>query len=216
MVMVDTQEVGIRLVHALGPVPKRCRRITKAADVSSTNLIFSSQGGAMRKVAGYFAEALQLAGSASPPSTRLLSGLCFSDILKMHFYELPLKFAHFTASRPSSKLRRLPPRFTGPHPSAPASSDHLNPDNNDALQQVGGELAQLADTIHIDFEYRGFVANSLADLEPYMLGPSIPADGESSQVVAINSIFELHRLLALPGALERSSPPPFALSTRVS
>ncbi|KAK2976630.1 hypothetical protein RJ640_024164 [Escallonia rubra] len=33
-------------------------------------------------------------------------------------------------------------------------------DNSDHLQEVGWKLAQLADTIHLEFEYRGFVANS--------------------------------------------------------
>ncbi|KAL7135465.1 hypothetical protein ABFS83_11G098400 [Erythranthe nasuta] len=73
------------------------------------------------------------------------------------------------------------------------------PDNTDALQQVGWKLAQLAETIGVEFEFRGFVANSLADLDANMLG--IRAGGE--EAVAVNSVFELHCLLSRPGAVEK-------------
>ncbi|XP_041995780.1 DELLA protein GAI-like [Salvia splendens] len=43
------------------------------------------------------------------------------------------------------------------------------PDNIYALQQVGWKLAQLAETIGMEFEFRGFVTNSLADLDVEML-----------------------------------------------
>ncbi|KAI3709264.1 hypothetical protein L2E82_39024 [Cichorium intybus] len=54
-------------------------------------------------------------------------------------------------------------------------------DNTDHLQEVGWKLAQLADTIHVEFEYSGFLAESLADLEPTML------DLREDEVVAVNS-----------------------------
>ncbi|KAL8047039.1 hypothetical protein ABFX02_08G212400 [Erythranthe guttata] len=73
------------------------------------------------------------------------------------------------------------------------------PDNTDALQQVGWKLAQLAETIGVEFEFRGFVANSLADLDAKILDIK-PGDFET---VAVNSVFELHRLLARPGAVEK-------------
>ncbi|ERN07789.1 hypothetical protein AMTR_s00012p00140480 [Amborella trichopoda] len=71
------------------------------------------------------------------------------------------------------------------------------PDNTDHLQQVSWKLGQLADTLRLEFESRGFVARSLADLEANML------DVTPSEVVAVNSIFELHKLLAQTGALDK-------------
>ncbi|KAK2997755.1 hypothetical protein RJ639_026071 [Escallonia herrerae] len=65
-----------------------------------------------------------------------------------------------------------------------------------AVSQVGA-MRKLADTIHVEFEYRGFVANSLADLDASML------DLREGEVVAVNSVFELHPLLARPGAIEK-------------
>ncbi|PNX62643.1 della protein gai1-like protein, partial [Trifolium pratense] len=67
------------------------------------------------------------------------------------------------------------------------------------LQQVGWRLAQFAQTIHVQFEYRGFVANSLADLDASMLELRSP----ETESVAVNSVFELHKLNARPGALEK-------------
>ncbi|KAK3001181.1 LOW QUALITY PROTEIN: hypothetical protein RJ639_020855 [Escallonia herrerae] len=55
------------------------------------------------------------------------------------------------------------------------------------MQEVGWKLAQLADTIHVD----------LTDLDTSML------DLREDEVVAVNSVFELHPLLARPGAIEK-------------
>ena len=40
-----------------------------------------------------------------------------------------------------------------------------SPDNSDWLQEVGWKLGQFVDSVHIQFEYRGFVANNLTNLE---------------------------------------------------
>lgn len=148
----------------------------------------------------------------------------YSDTLQMHFYEsCPyLKFAHFTANQAileafsgKNKVHVIdfsmnqgmqwpalmqalalrpegPPifRLTGIGPPAP--------DNSDRLQEVGWKLAQFADSIRIEFQYRGFVANSLTDLEPGMLDLD-----PGSEVVAVNSVFDLHRLLSKPAAIEK-------------
>ena len=74
------------------------------------------------------------------------------------------------------------------------------PDEN-ALQQVGWKLAQFAHTIRVDFQYRGLVAATLADLEPFMLQPE--DSNEEPEVISVNSVFEMHRLLAQPGAMEK-------------
>nr|XP_009622611.1 DELLA protein RGA2-like [Nicotiana tomentosiformis] len=79
-------------------------------------------------------------------------------------------------------------------------SGPTQPDNTDALQQVGWKLAQLAETIGVKFEFQGFVANSLADLDDEILDLRSSIETE---VVVVNSVFELHRLLARPGAVEK-------------
>ncbi|KAG0471353.1 hypothetical protein HPP92_015899 [Vanilla planifolia] len=234
LVMLDTQEVGIRLVHALMACAEAVQHDNfTAADVlvKQISILAESQGGAMRKVAGFFAEALARRIYRLHPLQDNSLDSAFSDILYMHFYEsCPyLKFAHFTANQAileaftgcrrvhvidfsmkqgmqwPALMQALALRPGGPPSFRLTGIGPPQPDNTDALQQVGWKLAQLADTIHVDFEYRGFVANSLADLEPFMLESPMPADHESDEqeVVAINSVFELHRLLAWPGALEK-------------
>ncbi|KAL0909570.1 hypothetical protein M5K25_020451 [Dendrobium thyrsiflorum] len=234
VVMADTQEVGIRLVHALMACAEAVQQENyKASDilVKQISMLASSQGGAMRKVAGYFAEALARRIYCLNPQQDCSLDSAFSDILQMHFYEsCPyLKFAHFTANQAileafagyrrvhvidfsmkqgmqwPALMQALALRHGGPPSFRLTGIGPPQPDNTDALQQVGWKLAQLADTIHVDFEYRGFVANSLADLEPYMLeSPSSANSGsDEPEVVAVNSVFELHGLLARPGALEK-------------
>ncbi|KAF9598535.1 hypothetical protein IFM89_028067 [Coptis chinensis] len=74
-------------------------------------------------------------------------------------------------------------------------SGHLT-DNIDALQQVGWKLAQFAKNLHVEFEYRGFVCNSLADLDASIL------DLRPGETIVVNSMFELHQLLAQPNAID--------------
>lgn len=225
VVLVDSQENGIRLVHTLMACAEAIQQENLAlaeALVKQIGYLAASQAGSMRKVATYFAEAL----------ARRIYKLCpnipfddnYSDTLQMHFYEsCPyLKFAHFTANQAileafsgKNKVHVIdfsmnqgmqwpalmqalalrpegPPifRLTGIGPPAP--------DNSDRLQEVGWKLAQFADSIRIEFQYRGFVANSLTDLEPGMLDLD-----PGSEVVAVNSVFDLHRLLSKPAAIEK-------------
>ncbi|WJX46977.1 DELLA protein 2 [Trifolium repens] len=222
VMVVETQEKGIRLVHTLMACAEAVEQnnLTVAeALVKQIGYLAVSQEGAMRKVATYFAEGL----------ARRIYGVfpqhSVSDSLQIHFYETCpyLKFAHFTANQAileafqgKSRVHVIdfsinqgmqwpalmqalalrpggPPAFrlTGIGP--PAS------DNSDHLQQVGWRLAQFAQTIHVQFEYRGFVANSLADLDASMLELRSP----ETESVAVNSVFELHKLNARPGALEK-------------
>ncbi|NP_001413667.1 putative transcription factor GRAS family [Medicago truncatula] len=222
IMVVETQEKGIRLVHSLmacaEAVEQNNLKMAEAL-VKQIGYLAVSQEGAMRKVATYFAEGL----------ARRIYGVfpqhSVSDSLQIHFYETcpNLKFAHFTANQAileafqgkssvhvidfsinqgmqwPALMQALalrpggPPAFrlTGIGP--PAS------DNSDHLQQVGWRLAQFAQTIHVQFEYRGFVANSLADLDASMLELRSP----ETESVAVNSVFELHKLNARPGALEK-------------
>ncbi|KAG2302081.1 hypothetical protein Bca4012_060406 [Brassica carinata] len=227
MVLVDSQENGVRLVHAL----MACAEAIQNGDLSIAEALVKqigflavSQAGAMRKVATYFAEALaRRIYRLSPPQTQIDHSL--SDTLQMHFYETCpyLKFAHFTANQAileafegkkrvhvidfsmnqglqwpalmqALALREGGPpvfRLTGIGPPAADNSDHLH--------EVGCKLAQLAEAIHVEFEYRGFVANSLADLDASMLELR-PSETEA---VAVNSVFELHKLLGRPGGIEK-------------
>lgn len=51
----------------------------------------------------------------------------------------------------------------------------------------------------MEFEFRGFVANSLVDLDALVLDIR-PSDIE---VLAVNSVFELYRLLSRLGAIDK-------------
>ncbi|XP_050893651.1 DELLA protein 2 [Lathyrus oleraceus] len=222
VMVVETQEKEIILVHTLmacaEAVEQNNRPVAEALVKQIGNLAVSQEG-AMRKVATYFAIGLARRIYDVFPQHSV------SDSLQIHFYETCpyLKFAHFTANQAileafqgKSRVHVIdfsinqgmqwpalmqalalrpggPPAFrlTGIGP--PAS------DNSDHLQQVGWRLAQFAQTIHVQFEYRGFVANSLADLDASMLELRSP----ETESVAVNSVFELHKLNARPGALEK-------------
>ena len=68
--------------------------------------------------------------------------------------------------------------------------------------RISMRLAQLAETIGVEFEFRGFMANSLANLQPKMLDLR-PLEVET---VTVNLVFELHRLLACPGGIKAMKP----------
>lgn len=226
VVVVDSQENGIRLVHALmacaEAVQQNNMNIADAL-VKQINYLAMSQAGAMRKVATFFAQALARRIYRLYPENPIDHSL--SDFLQMHFYEsCPyLKFAHFTANQAileafqgkksvhvidfsmnqgmqwPALMQALALRPGGPPAFRLTGIGPPAPDNSDHLQEVGWKLAQLAQTINVQFEYRGFVANSLADLDASMLELG-PSEVES---VAVNSVFELHKLLARPGAIEK-------------
>lgn len=226
VVLVDSQDAGVRLVHSLMACADAVQQDNlKLADalVKHIGLLATSQVGAMRKVATYFAEAL------ARRIYKIYSQDCldasYSDVLQMHFYETCpyLKFAHFTANQAileafatasrvhvidfglkqgmqwPALIQALALRPGGPPAFRLTGIGPPQPDNTDALQQVGLKLAQLAETIGVEFQFRGFVANSLADIEPSMLDIS-PSEVEA---VAVNSVFELHRMLARPSAIEK-------------
>ncbi|KAJ4706917.1 DELLA protein GAI [Melia azedarach] len=226
VVVVDSQEAGVQLVHTLMACAEAIQQDNlKLADalVKHIGLLAASQSGSMRKVATYFAEALARKIYRIFPQDCL--DVSYNDILQMHFYETCpyLKFAHFTANQAileafstanrvhvidfslkqgmqwPALMQALALRPGGPPAFRLTGIGPPQPDNTDALQQVGWKLAQLADTIGVEFEFRGFVCNSLADLEPEMLDIR-PSEVET---VAVNSVFELHRLLARPGGIEK-------------
>ncbi|XP_057765931.1 DELLA protein GAI1 [Salvia miltiorrhiza] len=224
VVLVDSQENGIRLVHSLMACAEAVQQENfKLAEALVKNIGFLavSQPGAMRKVATYFAEALARRIYRLYPINQLDSA--FTDLLQMHFYETCpyLKFAHFTANQAILEafagkhrvhvidfsikqgmqwpplLQALALRPGGPPRFRLTAVGPPSQDNTDHLQEVGRKLAQLAKTIDVEFEYRGLVANSLADLSAALL------DTREGETVAVNSIFELHPLLAKAGAIEK-------------
>ncbi|KAL1568586.1 DELLA protein gai1 [Salvia divinorum] len=222
--LVDSQENGIRLVHTLMACAEAVQQENfKLAEALVKNIGFLavSQAGAMRKVATYFAEALARRIYKLYPANQQDSA--FNDLLQMHFYETCpyLKFAHFTANQAileafagktrvhvidfsmkqgmqwPALLQALALRPGGPPSFRLTGIGPPSHDETDHLQEVGWRLAQLAESINVEFEYRGFVASSLADLDAAMFNIR---EGET---VAVNSIFELHQLLARPGAIEK-------------
>ncbi|EEF28350.1 DELLA protein GAI [Ricinus communis] len=226
MVLIDSQETGVRLVHTLLACAEAIQQDNfKLAEalLKHIGLLAASQASSMRKVATYFAEALARRIYKIYPQESLDPS--YSDTLEMHFYETCpyLKFAHFTANQAileafgtanrvhvidfglkqgmqwPALMQALALRPGGPPAFRLTGIGPPQSNNTDALQQVGWKLAQLADTIGVEFEFRGFVANSLADLQPEMLDLR-PPDVET---VAVNSVFELHRLLARPGGMEK-------------
>lgn len=226
VVLVDSQETGVRLVHTLMACAEAVQQENfNLADalVRHIGILAVSQSGAMRKVATYFAEALARRIYKIYPQDSIESS--YTDVLQMHFYETCpyLKFAHFTANQAileaftncnkvhvidfslkqgmqwPALMQALALRPGGPPAFRLTGIGPPQPDNTDPLQQVGWKLAQLADTIGVEFEFRGFVANSLADLDAAILDIR-PSETEA---VAVNSVFELHRLLSRPGAIEK-------------
>ncbi|WCJ25230.1 GRAS family transcription factor family protein [Euphorbia peplus] len=226
VVLVDSQEAGVRLVHTLLACAEAIQQDNlKMAEalVKHIGLLAASQASSMRKVATYFAEALARRIYKIYPQECLDPS--YTDTLEMHFYETCpyLKFAHFTANQAileafgtanrvhvidfglkqgmqwPALMQALALRPGGPPAFRLTGIGPPQPNNTDSLQQVGWKLAQLAETIGVEFEFRGFVANSLADLQPEILDLR-PAEIET---VAVNSVFELHRLLARSGGMDK-------------
>nr|GEV31178.1 DELLA protein GAI1-like [Tanacetum cinerariifolium] len=222
VVLIDTQENGVRLVHTLmacaEAVEQKSLNLAETL-VKQAGLLAVSQAGAMRKVATYFAEALARRIYALTPK----DSIAFSDVLQSHFYETCpyIKFAHFTANQAileafsgakkvhvidfsmkqgmqwPALMQALASRPGGPPTFRLTGIGPPSGDEKDHLQEVGWKLAQLAETIQVEFEYRGFLAESLADIEPGML------DIREGELLAVNSCFEMHQLLARSGSVEK-------------
>ncbi|KAL5098586.1 hypothetical protein RYX36_002913 [Vicia faba] len=165
------------------------------------------------KVAGYFIDALnrRIFGinnviHVSPHE---------NDILYHHYYEACpyLKFAHFTANQAileafnghdcvhvvdfnlmhglqwPALIQALALRPGGPPFLRLTGIGPPSPDERDNLREIGLRLAELARSVNVRFAFRGVAAWRLEDVKPWMLQVS------SKEVVAVNSIMQLHRLL---------------------
>ncbi|XP_057970959.1 DELLA protein GAI [Malania oleifera] len=227
VVLLDSQDTGVRLVHTLLACAEAVQQDNlKLADalVKHISLLAQSQAGAMRKVATYFAEALARRIYRIYPQDSLDHS--YTDMLQMHFYETCpyLKFAHFTANQAileafsgadkvhvidfglkqgmqwPALLQALALRTGGAPTFRLTGIGPPQPENSDtSLQQVGWKLAQLARNIGVEFKFNWVVAESLADLEPSLLGIRPP----EVEALAVNTVFELHPLLGRPGAVEK-------------
>ncbi|KAL0541440.1 hypothetical protein IC582_021485 [Cucumis melo] len=224
----DSQETGIQLVHALMACAEAVQQENmKLADalVKHIGFLATSQAGAMRKVATYFAQALaRRIYRIYSPQDGLYSS--YSDPLQMHFYETCpyLKFAHFTANQAileafataarvhvidfslnqgmqwPALMQALALRPGGPPAFRLTGIGPPQPENAaGSLQQVGWKLAQMAEAIGVDFEFNHIVCSNLADLD----SAALEIRPAAVEAVAVNSVFDLHRLLARPGAIEK-------------
>ena len=222
----EEEVAGIRLVHLLmscaGAVEAGNHALASAqlADANASLAALSTASG-IGRVAVHFTDALsrrlfQLSPTTTPPAGADAEEHAF---LHHHFYEACpyLKFAHFTANQAIleafhgadtvhvvdfSLMQGLqwpalihalalrpggPPflRITGIGPPSP-------PGGRDELRDVGLRLANLARSVRVRFSFRGVAANTLDEVQPWMLQI---APGEA---VAVNSVLQLHRLLADP------------------
>ncbi|KAL0876345.1 hypothetical protein Bca101_026050 [Brassica carinata] len=193
---VDSHEAGVRLVQAL---------------------VARGQWG---KVATYFTEALArkiyrihpLSGAVNPS---------FEEILQMHFYDsCPyLKFAHFTANQAileavatvrgvhvidlglnqgmqwPALMQALALR-PGGTPSFRLTG--VGSPSDQGIQRLGWKLAQLAQAVGVEFEFKCLTDERLSDLKP-----EIFKTRPESETLVVNSFFELHTLLAQPGSIEK-------------
>ncbi|KAF3505272.1 hypothetical protein F2Q69_00044674 [Brassica cretica] len=224
MLGVDSQETGVRLVQALVACAEAVQQenlILADALVKRVGSLAASQAGAMGKVATYFAEALARRIYRIRPSSAAVDP-SFEEILQMHFYEScpNLKFAHFTANQAILEAVATArgvhvidlginqgmqwPALMQALALRPGGSPSFRltgvggPSEGDGIQQLGWKLAQLAQAIGVEFEFKGLTVERLTDLEPEMFETR-----PESETLVVNSVFELHPLLARPGSIEK-------------
>ncbi|PKA51612.1 DELLA protein GAI [Apostasia shenzhenica] len=218
----DQEDAGIRLIHLLMASATAVHRgdaglASALIDDTRHLLTCVSNAFGMGKVAGYFADALYLR-IFSPQSAAVLSSPAVDDILYHNFYEACpyLKFAHFTANQAileafdgedrvhvidfnlmhglqwPALIQALALRPGGPPALRITGVGPPYPDGRDNLREVGLQLANLAQSVKVRFAFRGVAAARLSDVRPWMLQVAV------GEAVAVNSIFQFHRLLGDP------------------
>ncbi|XP_059635012.1 protein SLENDER RICE1-LIKE 1-like [Cornus florida] len=222
------EDSGIRLVHVL----LTCAESVHRGEFSlAGSLIEEMQGLLTRvnsgcgigKVAGYFIDALSCRLFA-PQGVAAIGSAFENEILYHHFYEACpyLKFAHFTANQAileafeghdcvhvidfnlmhglqwPALIQALALRPGGPPFLRLTGIGPPSPDGRDSLREIGLRLAELARSVNVRFTFRGVAASRLDDVKPWMLQVN------PREAVAVNSIMQLHRLLAsddsIPGS----------------
>lgn len=180
--------------------------------------------GPMGKVATHFIDALTrrvYGASTSTSSNSSHQSDSLSDLLHFHFYETCpyLKFGHFTANQAileafaghkqvhvidfnlmhglqwPALIQALALRPGGPPRLRLTGIGPPQPGGNDVLQEIGKKLRQLADTVKVEFEFRGVIAVKLDDIKPWVF------QVRHGEAVAVNSVLQLHKLLYSDGPI---------------
>lgn len=217
--MEEEEDSSIRLVHLLMTCAdwvQRGEAGMAGSAIEEMRLLMTrvNTSCGIGKVACYFIDALnrRLFGpvQSSPDSSTVES-----EILYHHFYEACpyLKFAHFTANQAileafdghdcvhvidfnlmhglqwPALIQALALRPGGPPLLRLTGIGPPSPDGRDSLREIGLRLAELARSVNVRFTFRGVAASRLDQVKPWMLQVSAP------EVVAVNSVMQLHRLL---------------------
>ncbi|XP_051225183.1 protein SLENDER RICE1-LIKE 1 [Lolium perenne] len=219
----EEEVAGIRLVHLLmscaGAIEAGDHALASAqlADANASLAALSTASG-IGRVAVHFTDALSRRLFFSPTSAPQPPAGTDAAFLYHHFYEACpyLKFAHFTANQAileafhgcdavhvvdfsimqglqwPALIQALALRPGGPPFLRITGIGPPSPPGRDDLRDVGLRLADLARSVRVRFSFRGVAANTLDEVQPWMLQV---APGEA---VAVNSVLQLHRLLADP------------------
>lgn len=223
ILMGDDETSGVQLVHSLLACAEAIQRgnLKLAEQTLHRMRVLGLPPGPMGKVATHFIDALarRVYGSASSSGNNSNQSDSLSELLHFHFYETCpyLKFAHFTANQAileafaghkqvhvidfnlmhglqwPALIQALALRPGGPPRLRLTGIGPPQPGGNDVLQEIGKKLRQLADTVKVEFEFRGVVAAKLDDIKPWML------QVRHGEAVAVNSVLQLHKLLFSDG-----------------
>lgn len=218
MPMGEDENSGIQLVHSLLACAEAIQRenLNLADETLRRIQVLGLPPGPMGKVAAHFINALarRVYGVASASGNSNPSD-SLSELLHFHFYETCpyLKFAHFTANQAileafdghkqvhvidfnlmhglqwPALIQALALRAGGPPRLRLTGIGPPQPGGHDVLQEIGKKLRQLAETVKVEFEFRGVVAVKLDDIKPWML------QVRHGEAVAVNSVLQLHKLL---------------------
>ncbi|OIT19400.1 PREDICTED: DELLA protein GAI-like [Nicotiana attenuata] len=218
------EEPLVKILLACGEAVQRNNQTLADALVRLMREHAVSQFGPMKKVATYFAKALDQRIQGMNLED-IMEFSCYTDnLMQMRLHEIRpyLEFAYSTANRaileafPNSSTRVHIIDFSlnqGPQwlalmqefalrpggPPAIRLTGIGSPDNTNALRQLKWKLTEFADIFGVEFEFRGIMVDSLADVDTSRLDIR-PSNYEE---VAVNSIFELHHLLYTPGEIEK-------------
>nr|XP_016490697.1 PREDICTED: DELLA protein GAI-like [Nicotiana tabacum] len=219
------EELLVKILMACGEAVQRNNLNLADALVRLIREHAVSQFGPIKKVATYFAEALDQRIHGMNLED-IMEFSCYTDnLMQMRSHEIRpyLEFAYSTANRAildafanSSRVHIIDfslnqgPQWLalmqdfalrpgGPPAFRLTGIGSPQPDNTNALRQLEWKLAEFADIFGVEFEFREIVVHSLADVDIAILDIR-PSNYEQ---VAVNSIFELQHLLYTPGEVEK-------------
>jgi hypothetical protein len=227
---------GIRLVHLLmscaGAVEAGDHALASAhlAEANASLAALSTASG-IGRVAVHFTDALSRrlffqSPTTAPPAAAAGTDAAERAFLYHSFYEACpyLKFAHFTANQAileafdgcdavhvvdfslmqglqwPALIQALALRPGGPPFLRITGIGPPSPPGRDDLRDVGLRLADLARSVRVRFSFRGVAANTLDEVQPWMLQIA------PREAVAVNSVLQLHRLLADPSDHHPTAP----------